>query len=64
MQQRENEVRTQRNVEIVRGEIIVCPKPEKNESRDANDCDQACEIFLCDDESKQRRVDQEKIAQD
>ena len=64
MQQRENEVRTQRNVEIVRGEIIVRPKSEKNERGDANDCDQACEIFLRDDESKQHRIDQKEITQD
>src|SRR5438094_10575764 len=64
MQQRENEVRTQRNVEIALGEIIVRPKSEKNESRDANDCDQGCEIFFCDAVSKQRYIDQKKITEE
>jgi len=64
MQQRENEVRTQRNVKIALGEIIVGPKSEKNESRDANDCDQACEVFFCDAESKQRCIDQKKITEE
>src|SRR4030095_3513121 len=63
MQQRENEIRAQRNVEIMCREIIVCPKREKNERRDADDCDQTRKIFFGDSQSEQSRIDQKEIAQ-
>ena len=64
MQQREDEVRAQRKVEVVRSEIIVRPKPEKNERGDADEHKQVRKIFFCNDESEQRRIDQKKITQD
>ena len=63
MQQREDEVRAQRKIEVVRSEIIVRPKPEKNERGDADNRDQVRKIFFCNDESKQSRVDQKKVTQ-
>ena len=63
MQQRENEIRTQRNVEVVRSEIIVCPKREKNEGGNPDGCDQARKIFFGDSQPEQSRIDQKEIAQ-
>src|SRR5206468_2272611 len=61
MQQRENEIRTQRNVEVVRSEIIVCPKREKNEGGNPDGCDQARKIFFGDSQPEQSRIDQKEI---
>ena len=63
MQQREDEVRAQRKIEVVRSEIIVRPKPEKNERGDADDRDQVRKIFFGNGQPKQRRIDQKKITQ-
>ena len=37
MQERENEIRDQRNVKITRTQVMVRPKAEENKNSDTND---------------------------
>ena len=62
MQQREDEISTKGNGKIVRGQIIIGPKPEKDEDDKTNDGDETVEIFLSQNQPKQSQVDQKKIA--
>src|SRR5262249_51950686 len=63
MQQGKDEISTKGNGKIGRGQIIIGPKPEKDKDDKTNGGDETIEIFLRQNQPKQSKVDQKKIAQ-
>ena len=57
MQQREDEISAKSNGKIVRGQIIIGPKPEKEEDNETDDGDETVEMFLRQNQPKQSQVD-------